>query len=238
MDGDEKGGDADERRRAGRSEWSVPASLRSARRARPAFALALVASTALHVAAFVLWRGATPFAGEPATGGSPSATARPGGGAMAGVRVALPRDRSIPPPPRPVLAIDAPRVRIEEAAASTPGPEDLARPAGGRLGPGGLGEPGAGSGAGTGAGGEYVSPVPRTVVPHWDPPPTVRGMEVTVRVHVDARGRPTGDVKLEPPTPDRGFNREIVERVRRMEYRPARKDGVAVAGWARITFVF
>lgn len=235
MDGDQKGGDPNGRRRPGRSSRSVPASVRGARRSRATFALALLASAGLHLAGFLVLRGATPFAG-----GAPAAPAaapgRPGGGAMSATRVALPRDRTIPPPPRPVLAVAAPRLDSREPASSS-GP-DLAPPGGGRLGPGTLGDLGRGSGTGAGAGEEYVSPVPRTVLPHWDPPASVRGMEVTVRVHVDALGRPTGDVKLDPPTPDSRFNREILERVRRMEYRPARRNGVAVAGWAEITFVF
>ena len=74
-------------------------------------------------------------------------------------------------------------------------------------------------------------------MPHWDPPGSVRGMEVTVRVFVDATGRP-GLVELDPPTPDEGFNRDIMRQVRAWEYRPALRDGTPVDGWAEITFIF
>ena len=62
-------------------------------------------------------------------------------------------------------------------------------------------------------------------------------MEVTVRVFVNASGRPSL-VELDPPTPDEDFNRDIVRQVRAWEYRPARRDGAAVEGWAEITFIF
>lgn len=63
-------------------------------------------------------------------------------------------------------------------------------------------------------------------------------MRVTVHVHVDAKGRPSGEVRLDPPTPDSAFNRRLVDKIRRMEYEPARRNGEPVAGWAQITFVF
>jgi len=59
-----------------------------------------------------------------------------------------------------------------------------------------------------------------------------------VRVFVDAEGRPTGEVQLRPPTPNKRFNRKLIENVRRMEYYPARRNGLPVPGWAEITFVF
>jgi TonB family protein len=159
---------------------------------------------------------------------------------MHAVRLPLTTRIEIPPPPAPRLTIDAPVVEYDQPPVILQGLTlDPAANAGGM--PGldtGLLGPGEGEGSGAGLGGDYRSPIPRSIVPHWDPPEAVRGMEVTVRVFVDEWGSPTGEVELDPPTPHRGFNREIVERVRRMEYRPARRNGSPVAGWAVITFVF
>jgi TonB family protein len=160
-----------------------------------------------------------------------------GGGALQATNAVLPATREIPPPPKPVVAIEIPRLEIRDMQASMPGPDltpavQIAS------------FPGIGGGAGEGDGGDgagsedFVSPMPRSILPHWDPPKSVRGLEVTVRIHVDAFGKPTGEVYLDPPTPDRRFNREIEERVRRMEYRPASRNGSPVAGWAEITFIF
>ncbi len=63
-------------------------------------------------------------------------------------------------------------------------------------------------------------------------------MRVTARVLVDAEGKPIGDVQLDPPTPDRDFNRRLVDKVLQMEYIPASRDGEPVEAWAEITFVF
>ena len=63
-------------------------------------------------------------------------------------------------------------------------------------------------------------------------------MKVTIRVQVDAYGRPTGYVELVPPTPNKKFNRKLEDKARGMQYYPARLDGRPVPGWAEITFVF
>jgi outer membrane biosynthesis protein TonB len=57
-------------------------------------------------------------------------------------------------------------------------------------------------------------------------------------VEVDERGRPTGRVELEPPTPSPSFNRELRGRMARLEFLPARRDGRPVVAWAEITFTF
>jgi len=145
--------------------------------------------------------------------------------------------REIPPPPKPVVAIETPQVEIRDIQASMPGPDLTPAVQVASF-------PGIGGGTGDGDGGEgsgsedFVAPIPRSVLPYWDPPRSVRGLEVTVRIHVDAFGKPTGEVQLDPPTPDRRFNREIEDRVRRMEYRPGSRNGSPVAGWAEITFIF
>ncbi len=221
-------------RATARRRDATPATTRTSRRQRPLWASALIASVALHALAFVLWRGAAPL-GDLRTADRRAASPRAGGGAATAVYMAPLRQARIPPPPAPVLAIEAPEVEPDEPAAPSSGP-DL-RPATALAMPGiggGTGSAGPGSGDGT----DYVSPVPRSVLPYWDPPPSVRGLEVTVRILVDETGRPTGMVELDPPTPDGRFNKEIITRVRLMEYHPARRNGAPVAGWAEITFVF
>lgn len=214
------------------------ASVRISRRGRPVWATAMLLSTAIHFALFLSWRGEVPLA-QLGPGVRPARAVVPGGGSMQAVRLPLAPPVEIPPPPAPRLAIDAPVVEYDQPPVLLSGLalEPIASAGMPGLGTG-LQGPGEGDGSGSGAGGDYTSPVPRSIVPHWDPPESVRGMEITVRVFVDEWGRPSGEVALDPPTPDRRFNREIVERVRRMEYHPARRGGTPVAGWAEITFVF
>jgi len=212
------------------------ASERHAREDRTAWWVGMAVSLLFHVVVLLLWRGELPFSPEQPEGRRPS-LAVGGGGALQATNAVLPAMRDIPPPPKPVVAIETPQVEVRVVQASLPGP-DLTPAA--QVAP----FPGLGGGDGEGDGGDgtgsddFVSPMPRSILPHWDPPSSVRGMEVTVRIHVDASGNPTGEVQLDPPTPDRGFNREIADRVRRMEYRPASRNGSPVAGWAEITFIF
>lgn len=219
-----------------RRQVGVAPSVRHAREDRVFWWAGMGASLLLHVLLFLLWRGQMPILQEQIPG-ERAFTPVGGGGALQAVNASLPVAREIPPPARPVLAIETPEVEVREVEVSLAGLELSPAASPGRL-------PGIGGGSGEGDGGDgsgdedFVSPMPRSVLPHWDPPRSVKGMEVTVRIHVDASGRPTGEVVLVPPTPDRGFNREIEDRVRRMEYRPASRNGQPVDGWAEITFIF
>ncbi|MDE2879146.1 energy transducer TonB [Candidatus Palauibacter soopunensis] len=195
----------------------------------------MLASALLHAFLLLAWvRPAPEFERAARPGVDPDLPA--GGGGLRALRVSMPRRIEIPPPPRPVLAVDMPEIQVRETeieVASELLPVGAPAPSPGRGAGFGPGDEGAGGGEGDG----YVSPVPRSVVPHWDPPSAVRGMEVTVRVFVDATGRP-GLVELDPPTPDEGFNRDIMRQVRAWEYRPALRHGTPVDGWAEITFIF
>ncbi len=195
----------------------------------------LLASVALHLLVLLLWRSSVP----PGDYESPTADdqAPAGGGGLQAVHVREERSVEIRTPPRPILVADIPVPEVFEldVGGLIGGPAPIGAPL---PSPGvGSGE-GTGSGSGTGAGTEdYTPPVPLYVVPQWEAPDRVRGLEVTVRVFVDAEGG-IGIVELDPPTPDNGFNREIVRQVRRWEYRPARREGASVEGWAEITFIF
>lgn len=211
------------------------ASGRPDRLDRRALAWGLAASLALHAVAFLAVRGGPVVTDGGAAAGPPSPDPAIPRDALHAVHLAVRLDE-IRPPPRPRLDVAEPVV-VTRAVPSTPlasAPVAVGKPpsAGDRAGPNGTGS------AGEGASEGMTPPVPRSLFPEWEPPASVRGMEVTVRVRVDARGRPTGEVELVPPTPDRAFNRRLAEKARRMEYRPARKDGVPVVGWAEITFVF
>lgn len=196
----------------------------------------MAVSAILHLLVFVLWRGAISLPLNE-TPGSRSPDPAPGGGALQAMNVRLPSAVKIPPPPEPVVAIEAPEIEVRNIEVSLPGP-DVTLVAQVAPFPGIVGGEGEGEGGEGFAEDDFISPMPRSIVPHWNPPSSVRGMEVTVRVHVDAHGHPTGEVTLDPPTPDRKFNREIEDRMRRMEYRPASRNGRPVAGWAEITFIF
>ncbi len=213
-------------------------SRQGGRRFRRALAWGFLGSAALHAAVFLLWRGlpAADVPGGPAAS-SVAAEPRPTEGALRAVDLAASAaPEEIPPPPAPRLNAFAPPLDWDDASESPSlGPVSLEREPGGSPAEGGS-ERGRGADRGPGSG--THGPVPRSILPQWDPPPDVRGMRVSVYVHVDAEGRPSGEVRLDPPTPDSAFNRRLVEKVRRMEYEPARRDGEPVAGWAQITFVF
>lgn len=202
----------------------------------------LLLSLLAHALLFLLWRGASPVPGALSAGRAPAAGSRPGAGAEAlrAVRLRASEPTRIPSPPPPVRPVEA---EVREIAPSAEAPLAAAELEAHVASPPGTGDapPGAGTRSGQGAGeaGRGLSPpVPRSVLPEWDPPPEVRGRSVTVRVRVDARGRPSGPVELDPPTPDDAFNRRLARKVRSMEFRPARLDGRPVAAWAELTFVF
>jgi hypothetical protein len=84
----------------------------------------------------------------------------------------------------------------------------------------------------------YVQPIARDILPDWKPTWSLHDVVVTARVHLDAAGSPTGLVELVPPTQNQRVNRDIVSRVRGLDYQPATRNGESVAAWAEITFVF
>lgn len=207
------------------------------RRFRRPLAWGLLLSVGLHALLALAWRapagsGILPQRGEPVR---PAASRARLDDAVRVVEVRVPAERppvEVPPPPAPVEAatpeVSAPRLASEAGVLRA----ELSRRAHARPGPPGRG------GAGAGSGEVGSPPVPRSVLPEWDPPASVRGREVLVRVHVDSAGRPTGAVELVPPTPSEDFNRRLRRKVAEMTFSPARRGGRAVAGWAELTFVF
>lgn len=203
---------------------------RTDRRFRRPLAAGLLISVALHLAAALAWRG--PALEPERRRGAPRAEGRPAAPpdrTLRAVALEEPDRERIPPRPRPVPVATAPEVGPTAAAS------ELHRVT--------LEEPAVGSrsdGADAGAGRAAVRPpVPRSVLPEWDAPDAVRGSSVTVRVHVDSTGRPTGAVELRPRTPSRDFDRRLIRKVRRLRFSPARDArGRPLAAWAELTFTF
>lgn len=206
-------------------------SLCYARRERAAWGAGILVSVLLHALLFLLWPGG-PVPAE----GTPTADALRFSASDDPVRVIDVREparREIEVPKRPLLALEMPEIGADELVRSSPEPAwtPAVRPPS----PPGFGprlpatiEEGDG----------YVRPIALSILPDWKPPRSLHGVEIIVRVHTSAAGRATGLVELVPPTPDAAWNRQIVSRVRGLEYRPAVRNGQPVAAWAEITFVF
>lgn len=210
---------------------------------RRALAWGLAASAALHAAVLLLAPGAViPGDGMPSS--EPGPEPLPRGIQAVDVRAAEPAASPEERMEVPVEEVPRPSRSTPVLAQMEPVPVEDPTPrwgSGGEPGSasGSSARAGAGSGDGDGGGGGGLSPpVPRSLLPDWSPPAEVRGHRVTVRVEVDPRGRPTGRVELVPPTPSEDFNRRLEERMARLEFLPARRDGRPVTAWAEITFTF
>lgn len=206
---------------------------RNGRRFRRALAWGLAVSAAAHAALFVLWRApGGPPAGDEEAASAVERPIRPDYLQVVHLPPAPRAAEPVPRPPPPVRARSA-----EPAPVAVPDGDvrisvSLERPA-----RGGAGSKG-GSGAGPGGASHLTPPVPRSVYPEWEPPSSVRGTAVTVRVRVDTLGRPVGPVRLEPPTGDHDFDRRLRQRVLDMRFRPGMLDGRPVEAWAELTFRF
>lgn len=215
------------------------------RRHRRALAVGMGLSVLLH-AALIFGFGADlePLSSTVAVGqraGDPVAAA--GGGVLQAMNIALPSEIEVPPPPEVMPDLDEPELEVTEPPEDRLNPSrDLASaasfPGNGRQ--VGLARSVGRGDAGADAEGLYrvTAPEPRSIIPEWDPPREVKGMQVMVRVLVDDRGAPLGDVELLPPTPNRRFNDRLRDKVLSMDYKPARRQGRAISGWAEMTFIF
>lgn len=196
----------------------------------------MLVSVLIHGLAFLLWPGATILLES--VGGSDADRVLDRSDPVRLVRLAAPDRRSASEASSPLLVRRGPEIAVRRLEASRPA-LDLNRadplPSRPRAAP-----PTRRGDSGLLVAGEerYAQPIARAILPDWRPPRSLHGLAVTARVYVDAAGDPTGLVELVPPTRNRQVNREIVYRVRRLEYRPARRNGEPIAAWAEITFVF
>ncbi|MFQ5745636.1 MAG: hypothetical protein ACE5HF_00280 [Gemmatimonadota bacterium] len=221
-------------------------SERTDRRYRRALWWGLSLSAGFHVALLLAWRAdlspyATTVAAGPRTG---DPTAAAGGSVMQAIRFAPPREIVVPPPPTSVPDVVLPEVEIEPPA-EPPVSIRTVDLRGSLAGSGPARGPGVEAAGGTGDGGadaegyhRLTAPEVRSIYPEWDPPESVRGMEVTVRVLVAWWGEPL-DVELRPPTPDARFNKRLASKALQMDYAPAHdRLGRPVTAWAEFTQIF
>ena len=192
----------------------------------------LVASLLLHVL-FVLAGGRSPIPD------SPFAPAGPDAGGDRAAKGGLQAVNLVSPPPRPVAPPEIPLpvdIEIEPVEIDVEVAFDMAALLGEDPGP--LGPPGLNDGDGEGGGGvakagllRVLPPKPRGMI---IPPANkkLRGVRVQVWVFVDEEGHVVPDsTRLNPPTRDRGFNRQLVREAAQWIFRPGTRDGRPVAAW-------
>ncbi|MBA4156288.1 MAG: hypothetical protein H0X65_02305 [Gemmatimonadetes bacterium] len=220
---------------------------------RRVLGIGLILAVLFHVIVLLAFRSegflASPFSAAGPQMGDYLAAAG-GGGGMEMVEIRVREERSVvteevvpEPVPEPDVITVEPEIAPQPEPA--PAPAVTAAPAGpGTAGEGaGLGEttgPGTVEGTGQGAGGteaegtsRLIAPVPRgMILPPADRPRSVRGREVTVWLFVTERGRVVADsTRLDPPTPDAGYNRRLRQSAAEWSFEPARRTGRPVAAW-------
>jgi hypothetical protein len=212
-------------------------------------------SAAVHLLLIVLaawgtYRSLAESEGDPGDGSSRRGGG--GGGSRAFTVLALaPALPSAPPPPAltvpSLAALTVPMEQPPEAVPQQVTAEELARlaqatgvgtgggPGSGTGSGGGTGSgrgPGVGSDSGAGGGrGTYFEPQPQgMILPPADKPSSVRGLRVTARFEISATGEVLR-VTLEPALPDRRYQSEFLDRLRRYTFTPASSpDGRPVPG--------
>lgn len=227
------------------SETVVAPSRRNTIRYRRALWTGLAISAAFHGLLLFGWRspsldGPGSLAAGPRAGDYRAAA---GGGEMVALAIAAPRPIEVPAPPQTRPQIRDPDLRVPEpeqhiVAASLSGPSG-GTPGDGHTGPGLPGVDGAGDGGTERTGRDRRTfPTPRSIIPRWDPPKELRGQSVTLRVRVDSRGEPTGEIEIEPRIADARFEKQLRRDVLAMDFLPGRQDGRPVADWAELTLTF
>jgi hypothetical protein len=202
------------------------------RRERRIWRNGLAASLIFHLLVFFAWRGnvipQSPFAAA----GPRSGDMRAAAGGMQSLTIHTPPPEPIIPPPDPIaVELEVEPIEFDETVEL-----DLASVLGEK--PGELEGPGLETGDGKGDGGNAeeglfrLQPAtPRGMII----PPTnrdLRGTEVQVWVFVDASGQVVPDsTRLDPPTRDRGFNRQLIREAAEWVFRPAIDQGRPVASW-------
>ena len=204
------------RRREGRKTWRN----------------ALVASLLFHAFMFI-------FAGERPLPLSPFAAAGPEAGDERAAAGGMQAVNVVTPPSRPIIPPDIPlpvEIEIEPIVIETEPAFDMAALIGEEPGP--IGPPGLDDGDGEGDGGtaseglrRLLPPTPRGLI---IPPAnkSLRGVSIQVWVFVDEAGYVVPDsTRLNPPTRDRGFNRQLIREAAQWIFRPGSQDGEPVATW-------
>ena len=202
------------------------------RKERRVWRYALLASALAHLLVLILGGGRTvPLA--PGTAAGPKAgDDRAAAGGLQVMNMVVPPPRPIERPfiPIPVeLDIEPVEFSIDEAF-------DVSALLGERP---GLGEAGVETGDGAGNGGtdgegrgHNPMPVPRMIIPVVDTPRGLRDFDLTVWVFVNEKGAVVADSTwLDPASPDRRYNERLIAEAAEWSFRPAMRNGVAVAAW-------
>jgi outer membrane biosynthesis protein TonB len=229
------------------------ATERGDRRWHRSLGLGVLSAVLLHLLILLIWRTELPLPRSPFTAAGTMAgdirAAEGGGSGLEIVEIRAeqppveePEPEPIPvPTPEQVVIVQEPRPapQAPPAPATTPTQQGTGAP--GQGGDAGQADaPGTATGTGAGAGGSggegdagLIAPVPRgMILPPPDRPRSVRGMEVTVWVFVNERGRVAGDsTRLAPPTPDARYNDRLRRSAAEWVFEPARRAGRAVGAW-------
>ncbi len=201
------------------------------RRERRKWRCAYLASLVLHILV-LMPGGGRPIPPTPFAAAGPRANDdRAARGGMQAINV-------VSPPPRPIERPRVPlpvEIEIEPVVIEEEPVFDAAALIGELP---GLDDPGLANGDGRGDGGtaaeglrRILPPSPRGMI---IPPANrnLRGVEIDVWVLVDASGQVVADsTRLDPPTRDRGFNRQLIREAAQWVFRPGTKDGQSVAAW-------
>lgn len=196
---------------------------------------ALVVSLLFHLLVLVVG-GRRPLPRSPLAAAGPKAgDARAARGGLQAMNITVPPPRPIVPPPLPVPAT----VEVEPMEFDTEPEFDLAAILGERP---GIGPPGL-DGDGEGDGGEATEglssvapPKPRGMIipPEHD---VLKETEIVVWVFVNEHGQVVADsTRLDPPTRNRDYNRQILREAARWIFYPASKGGQPVAAWTSFRF--
>lgn len=201
------------------------------RRDRRKWRYAFLASLVFHILV-LMPGGSLPIPPSPFAAAGPEANDdRAAAGSMQALNIVSPPPRPIPRPRIPLpVEIEIEPVVIEDEvvfdAVALLGEQP------------GLDDPGLLNGDGRGDGGtaaeglrRLLPPTPRGMI---IPPANrgLRGVEIAVWVLVDAAGRVVADsTRLDPPTRDRGFNRQLIREAAQWVFRPGTEDGEPVTAW-------
>lgn len=193
---------------------------------------AFLLSVLLHLLVLLTWGDSDPISPLAAAGPDADDDEAARGGLQV-VEVRTPEQRPVVPPPVPVPVLE----EVEEVEVDEVSEVDPAQAEG--EGPPDPGPPGTEEGEGEGDAGTadegrnrgIEPPRPRgMIIPPTDP--DLRGREIEVWVFVDERGRVVADsTRLDPPTPDRAYNRRLISEAAEWIFHPARRDGEPVAAW-------
>lgn len=203
------------------------------RKERKLWRNALVVSLLFHLLVLVVG-DRRPIPLSPFAAAGPKAgDARAARGGMQAMNITVPPPRPIVPPPLPTVS----DVEFEPLEFDSEPQFDLAAVLGERP---GVGPPGL-DGDGEGDGGEATEGRSTVIPPkhkHVIYPPShkaLKGTEVNVWVFVNEHGQVVGDsTRLEPPTRDRGLNRQLIREAAQWLFYPATQYGQPIAAWASI----